>query len=91
MGGDKMIILITGDFGVGKDTFADFLIEEINKENAEITNQDIYVWRAKKIKSFTTRKPRYEGEDTHTFISKEKWLKMREKPECIPDYVSNIF
>ena len=83
MGGDKMIILITGDFGVGKDTFADFLIEEINKENAEITNQDIYVWRAKKIKSFTTRKPRYEGEDTHTFISKEKWLKMREKPECI--------
>ena len=83
MGGDKMIILITGDFGVGKDTFADFLLEEINKDNVEITNQDIYVWRAKKIKSFTTRKPRYEGEDTHTFISKEKWLKMREKPECI--------
>lgn len=78
-----MIILITGDFGVGKDTFADFLLEEINKDTIEITNTDIFVWGAKKIKSFTTRKPRYEGEDTHTFISKEKWLKMREKPECI--------
>lgn len=83
MGGDKMIILITGDFGVGKDTFADFLLEEMNKNSLEVEKPDVYVWGAKKIKSFTTRKPRYEGEDTHTFISREKWLEMREKPGCI--------
>ena len=48
-----MIILIVGDFGVGKDTFADFLSS--------------YLPNSKKIQSYTTRKPRYEGEDTHIF------------------------
>ena len=81
--GVKMIILITGDFGVGKDTFADFLVDAINEDYLRQKNKDIWEWKAKKIKSFATRKPRYEGEDTHTFISKEKWLKIREKPGCI--------
>lgn len=78
-----MIILVTGDFGVGKDTFADFLVDIINDDYDEKSNKNIPLWKAKKIKSFATRKPRYEGEDTHTFVSKEKWLKMREKPGCI--------
>ena len=92
-----MIILVTGDFGVGKDTFADFLVNIINEDgkekdkdinkwrakNGKEKDKDIIKWRAKKIKSFATRKPRFEGEDTHTFISKEKWLKIRERPNCI--------
>ena len=83
--GVTMIILITGDFGVGKDTFADFLVKEINSSIFKDYSKEPHtcVWGAKKIKSFTTRKPRYDGEDTHTFISKEKWLEIREKPGCI--------
>lgn len=50
-----MIILIVGDFGVGKDTFADFMLD--------------YLSESVKIKSYTTRKPRFEGEDTHIFVS----------------------
>ena len=81
--GVTMIILVTGDFGVGKDTFADFLVDIINEDYIRQLNKDALEWKAKKIKSFATRKPRFEGEDTHTFISKKKWLEIREKPECI--------
>lgn len=49
-----MIICILGDYGVGKDTFADMLIKELPE--------------AKKIKSYTTRPPRYPDENTHIFI-----------------------
>lgn len=50
-----MLILIVGDFGVGKDTIADMFVEYLGEE-------------AVKIKSWTTRPPRYEGEDTHLFL-----------------------
>lgn len=56
-----MIILISGDFGVGKDTFANMLWRHL----------PIY---SQIIKSYTTRKPRYDGEDTHIFISKDQWF-----------------
>ena len=54
-----MIILIIGDFGVGKDTVADMCVDILGDEKAH------------KIKSYTTRDPRYPEEDTHTFISVE--------------------
>lgn len=63
MGADTMIILVTGDFGVGKDTFADMLLEELNKN----------IHQATKIQSFTTRSKRTPDEDTHIFVTKEEW------------------
>lgn len=51
----KMIILVTGDFGVGKDTFADYLLEA-------------FQGKAQKILSYTTRAPRYADENTHIFV-----------------------
>lgn len=56
-----MIILIYGDFCVGKDTVADILI------------QNMHEYGAYKILSYTTREPRYEGENTHEFCTKEEF------------------
>lgn len=50
-----MIILVAGDFGVGKDTFADYLLEAFGE-------------KAQKILSYTTRRPRYADENTHIFV-----------------------
>lgn len=61
-----MIALIVGDFGVGKDTVADLLVQESLRHNDCV--------KFEKIKSYTTREPRYEGEDTHIFISKNDFL-----------------
>lgn len=55
-----MILLIVGDFGVGKDTFADMLLKHLGED-------------ANKILSYTTRNPRYDGENTHFFVSEEEW------------------
>lgn len=63
-----MIICILGDYGAGKDTFADLLVKHLPE--------------SQKIKSYTTRQPRYEGEDTHTFIPHEECPL---KPMNIPD------
>lgn len=60
-----MIVLIVGDFCVGKDTVADFLIDAWNESS------DIEVV---KIRSYTTRSPRYEGENTHEFCTEEEFL-----------------
>lgn len=51
-----MLILVLGGFGVGKDTVVDMLVDIIGKD------------KAYKIPSWTTREPRYKGEDTHNFI-----------------------
>lgn len=60
-----MIILIVGDFGVGKDTVADLLIKEsLKHQECEFT----------KILSYTTRKPRYDNEKTHTFVTEDEFL-----------------
>lgn len=61
-----MIILVTGDFGVGKDTFADILLEKFGDS-------------AQKIQSYTTRPPRYEGEDTHIFVTEDEWHNLGHK------------
>lgn len=54
-----MLILIVGDFGVGKDTFADLLLSYLD---------------GVKIQSYATRSPRYDGEDTHIFMEKEDFF-----------------
>lgn len=56
----NMIILIAGDFAVGKDTFAD----ELNTQ-MHYRGMDSY-----KILSKTTRNPRYKDENTHIFTDK---------------------
>lgn len=58
-----MIVLIIGDFGVGKDTVADLLVKESLRRHDCVKFQ--------KVISYTTRKPRFEGEETHLFCSKE--------------------
>ena len=52
-----MKTLIVGRTGSGKNTLQNILIKE-------------YGWKG--VKSYSTRKPRSEGEDTHIFISKEE-------------------
>ncbi|MBO5180201.1 MAG: hypothetical protein J6B87_07655 [Clostridia bacterium] len=56
-----MIILVTGDYGVGKDTFADILVREFNKKDSD---------SAQKILSYTTRPPRDDEDlNNHIFVS----------------------
>lgn len=62
-----MIVLIVGDFGVGKDTVADLLIKQ------SLLHHDCD--KFEKVLSYTTRLPRYEGEATHIFCTEsEFWL-----------------
>lgn len=65
-----MIVLIVGDFGVGKDTVADLLL----KESLRYHDCERFV----KILSYATREPRYDGEKTHTFCSVEEFLKFND-------------
>ena len=61
-----MIILITGDFGVGKDVFANLLIEELNKK--ETLSHATKKRKAGKILSYTTRIPRNKKDfNNHRF------------------------
>ena len=59
-----MICLVVGDFCVGKDLVADYMINICH---------DFFDVSAQKIKSYTTRSPRYEGEDTHEFCTREEF------------------
>jgi len=56
-----MIVLVTGDFGVGKDTFANMLLTHLGIDIAQI------------VRSKTTRKPRYDDEITHLFKTMEDY------------------
>jgi len=53
------IICLVGESGSGKTT----VCQELEKQGYNI------------IKSYTTRKPRYEGEYGHTFVDEEEWMK----------------
>jgi len=56
-----MIILVTGDYGVGKDTFADILVREFNKKSSD---------SAQKVLSYTTRPPRDDEDlNNHEFVN----------------------
>lgn len=59
----EKMILIAGRTGAGKDTFASMLRE----------------MGMKGVVSYTTRKKRYETEDTHIFISKDEADKITDK------------
>lgn len=65
-----MICLIVGNFGVGKDTVAD-LLKKIALERSDCI-------KVAKILSYTTRLPRYEGEDTHIFCTKDQFLEFND-------------
>lgn len=58
---DNSIILLIGESASGKDTVANILCEKYNLS---------------KVKSYTTRQQRYDGEDTHTFITNEEFDKL---------------
>lgn len=60
---DNYLILLVGKSGTGKST-----VEKI------LVNKHEY----KAVKSYTTRKPRYDGEDTHIFVSDADYKKMQD-------------
>ena len=66
-----MIVLIVGDFCVGKDTVCDNLVG-MWTHNYVTNNADKP--ESVKILSYATRPPRYEGENTHEFCSREEFL-----------------
>lgn len=70
-----MIILVMGDFGVGKDVFADILVEELNKKVPD---------SAKKILSYTTRSPRnIKDFNNHLFVESTPDKEYFEKAEIV--------
>lgn len=62
-----MIVLIVGDFGVGKDTFANMMLTHLGIDLAQI------------VRSYTTRPKRYDDEITHTFVSHDDYLNVKEE------------
>ena len=60
----KNFYLVVGLLGAGKDS----LINAVQKTIP-----------MKLLKSYTTRPPRYNGEDTHTFINKEEYANLHNK------------
>lgn len=60
--------LLVGKSGSGKSTIARFMEKE---------------WGYKELKSYTTRQPRYEGEDTHIFISHDDFQRYKDNNEIV--------
>lgn len=60
---DKRIILLIGESGTGKTTVANILEEK---------------YGLKSIESYTTREPRYPGENGHTFVSLDEIIALDE-------------
>ena len=61
-----MIVLIVGDFGVGKDTTADLILKTYAERDE--------CFKVEKILSYTTREPRENEKLTHEFCSQEEFL-----------------
>lgn len=64
----EYIYLLVGPSGAGKTTVANILKDE-------------YKWRV--LDSYTTRRPRFEGETGHTFCTKEEF-------DALPDKVASV-
>lgn len=58
------LILLVGKSGSGKTTIANYCEKNL--------------WM-KQVQSYTTRKPRYDGEGGHTFITMEEYMKLPDK------------
>lgn len=61
---NKPLILLVGKSGSGKTTIAEYLEKN---------------YGMKMLESYTTRKPRYEGERGHTFITYEEYIHLPNK------------
>lgn len=72
----KPIILLVGKSGSGKNYFTKFAKENMNMDE---------------VISRTTREPRYEGEDTHLFVSMEQAEKETEKSLAYTYYCGNHY
>lgn len=69
-----MKTLIVGRTGTGKDTLQKILIER-------------YGWKS--VRSYSTRKPRYEGEDGHIFITKEEEAAIPQAEKVAVTFIRN--
>lgn len=69
MANRRPFIILVGKSGSGKD----YLIKKIQEKYPSI----------KEVLSSTTREPRYEGEDTHKFVTEEQYLKDKESGNMI--------
>lgn len=65
----RPFIILVGKSGSGKN----YLIKKIQEKYPSI----------KEVISSTTREPRYEGEDTHKFVTEEQYLKDKESGNMI--------
>lgn len=63
----RIMYLLVGKSGSGKSTIAHYL------------EQDGY----KELKSYTTREPRYEDEDTHIFVTDDDFLRYQDTNEIV--------
>ena len=59
---NNLFFLLVGPSGSGKTTIADALE---------------YKYGLKSVPSYTTREPRYDGERSHTFITREEFSKLQ--------------
>lgn len=76
-----MIILIFGEFGVGKDTFAKYL-------QKEFTNNG---FKAEIVKSYTTRKKREPYEDTHIFVNRKQHSKIFDRMKAAESVINDEY
>jgi len=63
----KLMYLLVGESGSGKSTVA----------------QEMEKWGYKELKSYTTREPRYEGEDSHIFITEDDYVRYKGTNEIV--------
>lgn len=63
----EILICLIGESGSGKSSVAKKLIENYPE------------YHFKELKSYTTRQPRFNGEDTHTFISLDEFKNIKNK------------
>ena len=73
----KTVILVVAKSGVGKDS----VIQGLIKKRPNLSQ----------VKSYATRKPRYENEDTHIFITRNMVDKFRDEMIAYTEFHGNIY